>query len=626
MSYSRVAATGRESDMFQTFESRSAPQEVAARVMALRASMRKAKLDAFLVPHVDEYQNEYLPAGAERLAWLTGFSGSAGFAIVTAEKAVLFVDGRYTLQAKEETDTAIFAIESLIDLPPQKWIASNAQPGWRIGHDPWLLTIGQAEKFSEKARAAKASLVATRNLVDAVWPDRPAVPAGKVSIQKMPQAGERARDKLKRLSASIAKAGADCCLLSDPVSVAWAFNIRGSDVAHIPVALLRAIIPAEGDPTLFIGQQRLGRETDAYLTQICRMCAPETLADELAAAAKGKRILCDRDRVSAALGTLVRKAGGEIVAGRDPVALLRAIKNPQEIDGARAAHLRDGVAMVRFLAWLDRQKPGTMDEIGAAERLESLRAETALAMGSRLLEISFDTISGAGPNGAIVHYRVTRNSNAILQARSLYLVDSGAQYRDGTTDVTRTVAIGDPNDQAMTDFTLVLKGHIAIATARFPKGTRGVDIDALARIALWRHGMDYAHGTGHGVGSYLSVHEGPQLLSRRGMEPLVPGMIVSNEPGFYREGKHGIRIENLLLVREAETLSNGNVETYGFETLTLVPIDQGLIDSSLMTRDELIWLDSYHAHVLNELAPHLDKRDAEWLENACLPLRDVHGP
>ena len=610
--------------MFQTFESKSEPGKVADRVAVLRREMHKSRLDAFLVPHADEYQNEYLPPCAERLAWLTGFSGSAGFAIVAARTATLFVDGRYTLQAQDQTDTAVFSIESLIDLPPQKWIASNAQKGWRIGFDPALLTIAQAERFAEKAKALGASLVATKNLVDRIWTDRPQEPTGRISIQKMPQAGERARDKLARLSKAVLDAGADFCLLTDPVSVAWAFNIRGDDLAHIPVSLVRAILRAQGDPLIFASATRLNRETDAYLTQLARICDPSELEGELAKLAEGgAKVLCDRDRVSAALGNAVRKAGGKIVSGRDPVVLPRAIKNKVEIAGSRAAHLRDGVAVVRFLAWLDRQKPGSIDEIGAAQRLEALRAETAAAMGSKLLDISFDTISGAGPNGAIVHYRVTEKTNSVLKPNSLYLIDSGAQYRDGTTDITRTVAIGDPYDQAMTDFTLVLKGHIAIATARFPKGTRGVDIDALARIAMWRHGMDYAHGTGHGIGSYLSVHEGPQSLSRRGMEPLVPGMILSNEPGFYREGRHGIRIENLLLVHEEQHLSTGNVETMGFETLTLAPIDQRLIDTSLMARDELIWLDSYHAHVLNELAPHLDKRDREWLENACLPLRDT---
>jgi Xaa-Pro aminopeptidase len=609
--------------MFQTFESKSEPGAVAHRVSALRREMRKGRLDAFLVPHADEYQNEYLPPCAERLAWLTGFSGSAGFAIVAAETAALFVDGRYTLQARDETDTGAFSIESLIDLPPEKWIAQNARKGWRIGFDPALLTIAQAQRFDEKAKALGASLVATKNLVDRIWIGRPTEPAGRISIQKMPQAGERARDKLARLSKAVSEAGADLCLLTDPVSVAWAFNIRGNDVAHIPVPLVRAILRAEGEPVIFASAARLNRETDAYLTQLARICEPSELESELAELAKGASVLCDRDRVSAAFGSAIRKAGGKIVSGRDPVVLPRAIKNKVEIAGSRAAHLRDGVAVVRFLAWLDRQKPGSIDEIGTAKMLETIRAETAASMGSKLLDISFDTISGAGPNGAIVHYRVTEKSNAVLKPNSLYLVDSGAQYRDGTTDITRTVAIGDPYDQAMIDFTLVLKGHIAIATARFPTGTRGVDIDALARIALWRHGMDYAHGTGHGIGSYLSVHEGPQSLSRRGMEPLVPGMILSNEPGFYREGRHGIRIENLLLVHEEQHLSTGNVETMGFETLTLAPIDQRLIDTSLMTRDELIWLDSYHAHVLNELAPHLDKRDREWLENACLPLRDT---
>jgi Xaa-Pro aminopeptidase len=392
-------------------------------------------------------------------------------------------------------------------------------------------------------------------------------------------------------------------------------------MAHIPVSLSRAILRKEGFPLLFIDPAKLDRECEAYLTQLADLRHPDVLERELAETAKGSKVMCDPERVSAALGEIVTQAGGEIVKARDPVALPRAIKNETEIAGSRAAHLRDGAAVTRFLAWLDRQPAGSIDEIAAARKLEEMRAGTASAMGSRLLDISFDTISGAGPNGAIVHYRVNEKSNLKLAAGTLFLIDSGAQYRDGTTDITRTVAIGNPPPLACRDFTLVLKGHIAIATARFPKGTRGVDIDVLARIALWRQGRDYAHGTGHGIGAYLSVHEGPQSISKRGMEPLAAGMIISNEPGFYREGQWGIRIENLVLVEPLQALADGNVETHGFETLTLAPIDRRLIDTSIMTREELVWLDAYHARVVAELSPHLDNADRQWLEAACAPLR-----
>ncbi len=587
--------------MFQTFEVKSNPAAVAPRIALVRQAMLRSGFDALLVPHGDEYQNEYLPPCAERLAWLTGFTGSAGFAIVTQNAAVLFVDGRYGLQAREQTDTAIVTIESLVDLPPEEWLAKNTRAGWKIGHDPHLLTIAAQSRFAAKIEKAGAELVAASNLVDAVWNDRPAPPSGKVSIQKMKHAGERSLDKLARLGGILRENGADYCLLTDPVSIAWTFNIRGDDIAHIPVTLAQAVLRKEGRPLLFIDSAKLNRETDAYLTQLADIFPPQAMETELRTLARGAKVMCDPERVSAALADKVTAAGGQIVKARDPVVLPRAIKNETEIAGSRAAHLRDGVAVTRFLAWLDHQPAGSLDEITAASKLEEMRATTAHALGSRLLEISFDTISGAGPNGAIVHYRVNEASNARLAPHSLYLVDSGAQYRDGTTDITRTVAIGTPPVQACEDFTLVLKGHIAIATARFPKGTRGVDIDVLARIALWRHGRDYAHGTGHGIGSYLSVHEGPQSISRRGMEPLVAGMIISNEPGFYREGQWGIRIENLVLVEPARALYGGNAETHGFDTLTLAPIDQRLIDTALMTREELVWLDAYHARVLAEL-------------------------
>ncbi len=377
-------------------------------------------------------------------------------------------------------------------------------------------------------------------------------------------------------------------------------------------------MPVEGRPTLFIDPDKLGEAVRADIEAVADIAAPDALLAHLAETAAGKRFLCDPALVACAIADTIAEAGGEIVEERDPATLPRAIKNEAEIAGSRAAHLRDGVAVARFLAWLDRQAPGTTDEISVAESLEGFRAGTAREMNSELKDISFDTISGAGPNGAIVHYRVTTDTNRTLEANSLYLVDSGGQYEDGTTDITRTVAIGEPPAGAAEDFTLVLKGHIAIATARFPDGTRGIEIDGFARRALWERGKDYAHGTGHGVGAYLSVHEGPASISKRGMEPLKPGMILSNEPGYYREGAYGIRIENLVLVRDSEVAGEGFME---FETLTFASIDRRLIDLSLLTPAEIAWLDAYHEAVRGRLAPHLDGEDLVWLEAACAPLK-----
>ena len=606
--------------MYQNFESRSAPQLAAPRIARLRTAMELRSLDAWLVPHDDEYQNEYLPAGAERLAWITGFTGSAGFAIIARDSAMLFVDGRYTTQAGRQCDPNLFSVADLISTPPAQWLGQHAKPGWRVGFDANLTTPAGRRRFEQALAKAGAELVESENLVDAVWEDRPAPPLGRLRLHDASLAGAGAGDKLALLAGDIEAAGADAFLMCDPTSLAWAFNIRGNDVAHTPIVLGRAIIRRKGRPILFLEDARLGPDTRQALGAICDLREPQALPAELAAVAAGAKIWCDPDATPSTLERIVTASGGETVEARDPVVLRRAVKNPTEIAGARAAHLRDGVALTRFLAWLDRSQPGSLDEIAAARALERFRRESAAAMGSELVDISFDTISGAGANGAIVHYRVDDKTNAPLAPNTLYLVDSGGQYRDGTTDVTRTVAIGTPPAEARTDFTLVLKGHIAIATARFPQGTRGVDIDALARIALWRHGKDYAHGTGHGIGSFLSVHEGPQSISRRGMQALLPGMIVSNEPGYYRVGEYGIRIENLTLVTPAEPVAGGPIAVMGLETLTLAPIDRRLIDADLLNAEERDWLNAYHAHVRETLSPHLDGQDREWLDRACAPL------
>ncbi len=606
--------------MHQNFESRSAPNLAAPRMARLRSEMEKHALDAWLVPHDDEYQNEYLPECAERLAWITGFTGSAGFAIIARESAVLFVDGRYTTQAARQCDPDLLSVADLVSSPPDQWLARHARPGWRVGFDANLTTPAGRRRFEKALTKAGAELVECENLVDAVWKDRPAPPLGRLWVHDVSLAGASASDKLSLLAGDIWEADADAFLMCDPTSLAWTFNIRGSDVAHTPIVLGRAIIGRHGRPMLFLEGARLDPQTRDHLGAICDLREPDALPAELAAASASAKILCDPDRTPAALERIIAESGGETIHARDPVVLRRAVKNPTEIAGSRAAHLRDGVALTRFLAWLDGCEPGSLDEIAAAGKLEEFRTRTAAAMGSELVDISFDTISGAGANGAIVHYRVDEKTNTLLAPETLYLVDSGGQYRDGTTDVTRTVAIGAPPAQARRDFTLVLKGHVAIATARFPQGTRGVDIDVLARIALWRHGKDYAHGTGHGIGSFLSVHEGPQTISRRGMQAFLPGMIVSNEPGYYLPDQYGIRIENLLLVTEAEPVDGGDVPMMGFETLTLAPIDRRLIEIGLLNAAEIDWLNGYHARVRETLAPYLDDREREWLDQACAPL------
>jgi Xaa-Pro aminopeptidase len=443
---------------------------------------------------------------------------------------------------------------------------------------------------------------------------------GKVSIQLEEHAGRSASDKLEEIGKSIEDAGADFAILTDPASLAWLFNIRGNDVVHNPVPLGYALVAAKGKPVVFMDKRKLDRDVLAYLDPLTDLAAPEDLAAVLSEKVGGQNVLCDMARVPVALVEMITAANGKTVKGRDPVILPRAIKNATEIKGAKTAQVRDGVAMCRFLHWLDTQSIEKISEISAAKQLEEFRTSTAQEMGSELKEISFDTISGHGPHGAIVHYRVTNESDRTFTPDSVYLCDSGGQYQDGTTDITRTVAIGKADDQASHDFTLVLKGHIAIAMARFPEGTRGVDLDPLARQALWREGKDFAHGTGHGIGAYLNVHEGPQSISKRGMEPLIAGMIISNEPGFYVEGKYGIRIENLVLVRPAETIKGGNIPVHQFETLTLCPIDLRLVEQELLLPHERNWLNEYHKRVRDTLAPYLNADVQAWLTEATKAL------
>lgn len=607
---------------FQDFESASDPSVGAPRVALLRTWLAKHELDGFIVPRSDEHQGEYVAPSSERLLWLTGFAGSAGVAIVMRDRAVIFVDGRYTLQVRHQADMNVFDVESLIDNPPATWVAENLGKGARLGFDPWLHTISETSALRAAAAKVGAELVAVAsNPIDGIWNDRPKPPLGTVIIQPESLAGELARDKLKRLSAAIAKQGATHAVLTDPSSVAWAFNIRGSDVAHTPLPLGFAILAAEGEPLVFLDKRKLPRETEAYLTQLSLLQAPASLATELGTLAKsGARVALDPALAAEQLRLIVEENAGTVVLAADPARLPRATKNQAELAGSRAAHRRDGAAMADYLCWLDAQDPGTVDEITAVGRLEAARRQAGEDTQMPLKEISFATISGSGPNGAIIHYRVTHGTNRKLGKGELFLIDSGAQYQDGTTDITRTIAIGQPSDEMRQRFTLVLKGLIAISMLRFPAGTRGCDLDAFARHALWQHGLDYAHGTGHGVGAYLSVHEGPQRIAKTGTEKLLAGMILSNEPGYYREGHYGIRSENLIVVTPAADIAGGEIAMHGFETLTLAPFDRRLVKESLLSPGELEWLNAYHGRVLNEIGPMVGGETLRWLEKATAPI------
>ena len=604
--------------MFQTFESQSERGAATERIKELRRLMAAAKLDAYLVPRADEHQGEYVPACSARLKWLTGFSGSAGIAIVTKKSATLFVDGRYTVQARAEAEPGLIDVSSVARGAIGEWLAEHLSRGQAVGFDPRLHTIAEIERLEAALKPHGIKLVPTaRNLVDRVWGRaRPPAPADQVTLHPQKFAGRSAPDKIADIQKRLKADKQDAVILTLSDSVAWVFNIRGSDIPHTPVALAFAIVPASGKPELFLAADKLAPAVRAQLETFAKVSEPAALAERLKALrTAGKRVRLDPNTAGY---WFARALGGakRIARGPDPSLSLKAIKNAVEIKGARAAHLRDGLAVTRFLAWLDgAAATGALDEIEAVRRLEGFRRAT-----NQLREISFDTISGSGPNGAIVHYRVSEATNRKLRPGELFLIDSGAQYLDGTTDITRTVAIGKPTNEMRERFTLVLKGHIAIATARFPKGTRGIDLDPFARRALWQHGLDYDHGTGHGIGSYLSVHEGPQSISRAGMAVLEPGMICSNEPGYYKEGAYGIRIENLVLVTELQKLPGADRETMGFETLTLAPIDRRLIVKDMLTADETAWLDDYHARVAAALSPELDEDARAWLRHATAPL------
>lgn len=605
--------------MFQTFTASADPSRSAPRIARLRALMAAQKIAAFLVPRADEHQGEYVPPSAERLKWLTGFSGSAGLAVVTGQQAALFVDGRYTIQAAQECDPTIFEFPGLARSKLAEWLTAHLREGSVVGFDPWLHTAGEIKRLQAQIEKKGLELKpVARNLVDRTWGhDRPAPPRNPVILHPVKKAGRTADKKIADVQKRLRADGQSYVVLTLPDSICWLLNIRGTDIAHNPVVLAFAIVPAEGMPELFIDSAKLSNDVRRELERVVMLAEPGGLATRIAELrSEGQAVRLDPETAAYALA---RGLGPKTVsAGADPCIGLKAIKNSAEIAGARKAHIRDGAAMVRFLQWLDRAAAcGKLDEISTVRKLEDLRMATR-----HLREISFDTISGSGPNGAIVHYRVSEATNRLLGKGELFLIDSGAQYEDGTTDITRTVAIGTPSEEMKERATLVLKGHIALATARFPRGTRGIDLDPFARRALWQHGLDYDHGTGHGIGSYLSVHEGPQSISRAGMVPLEPGMICSNEPGYYKTGAYGIRIENLVLVTDAEVPQGGERPMMGFETLTLVPIDRRLINKSLLTKEERDWINAYHARVREVIGEVVAGEDdvVKWLHAATQPV------
>jgi len=603
---------------FQTFEEPEAGVALTARLAALREELARRKLAGFVVPRADQQQNEYVPPSEERLAWLTGFTGSAGFAVVLAQEAALFVDGRYTLQAAKQVDAKAWVVESLIDPPPESWVSAHLKAGDRLGFDPWLHTFAAAERLSAACAKAGAELVAVdSNPIDAIWQDRPQPPVAPVAVHGLQHAGITEAEKLTQIRSEIGKLGVDALVLSDSHAVAWTFNIRGADVAHTPLPLSYALVPKDGRPTIFIDNRKLSNLTRDHLEQSADVREPDAMAPTLMALAKGGgSIALDSATAADALSRLIAGAGGKPVRGSDPIALLKAVKNATEIKGTQTAHRRDALALARFLAWVDREAPsGKLTEIDAVEALETFRRDTGA-----LKDVSFPTISGTGPNGAIVHYRVTRKSNRRIAPGDLLLIDSGAQYEDGTTDVTRTMAVGEPTHEMRDRFTRVLRGHIAIARAVFPDGTTGAQLDTLARQYLWAAGVDFEHGTGHGVGSYLSVHEGPARISKLGTTPLKRGMILSNEPGYYKTDGFGIRIENLELVVAAH-IKGAEKPMNAFETLTLAPIDRRLIDAAMLSKDELDWLNAYHARVRAEVGPALDEATRAWLDQATAELK-----
>ena len=587
--------------MFQSFDDATSPDQGPPRLKALRQTLETEGFDGFLIPRADAHQGEYVAPSDDRLAWLTGFTGSAGFCAALRDSAGVFIDGRYRVQVKAQVDADHFTPVAWPETKSGPWLKEHLPKTHRMAYDPWLHTSSEVEAIEN----AGVTLVATDNLVDRIWANRPAPPMGKIMAQPLELAGEALADKRARLAKLLSEAGHDAAVLTLPDSIAWLLNIRGTDIPRNPVPHCFAILHADASVDLFVASEKLSEIGD-HLGADIRIHAPDTFLAALAAL-KGT-IRVDK---SAAPAIVSQAINADVAFDDDPCILPKACKNPVEIEGARTAHIRDAHAMVNFLAWLDDQKPG-LTEIDVVTALEGFRADT-----NALRDISFDTIAGAGPNGAIVHYRCTKTTNRAVQDGELLLVDSGGQYVDGTTDITRTVVIGTPTREKMECYTLVLQGMIALSMARFPRGVAGRDLDALARAPLWRRGLDYDHGTGHGVGSYLCVHEGPARISRLSEVPLRPGMILSNEPGYYREGAFGIRIENLIVIQDATQMGDKR-DQLSFETVTWVPFDRRLIAVDMLSPLERAWIDGYHAQICKKLTVQGNARD--WLQAATNPL------
>jgi Xaa-Pro aminopeptidase len=603
--------------VFQTYDDPGGPALGRKHLPRLKKALKAAGLDGFIVPHEDEWQNEYVPPAYDRLAWTTGFTGSAGAAVVLADEAAIFVDGRYTLQVRAQVDSALFAYRDLVDGGVPAYLRERAPKGAKIGYDPKLHSPDSLDRIRAAADAAGADLVpVAQNPIDTIWDDRPAIPMAKVEPHAETYSGESSASKRQRLGEGLSKESADAVIITSPASLAWLFNIRGGDVARTPLPLGEALLRADGTADLFIADEKVSPALKQWLGNQVAVKPSNQLQPTLAALG-GKKVKLDPSSASAWYFEELKTAGAEIIRGQDPVVLPRACKNAAEVEGSRQAHIRDGAAVSRYLHWLATDaQTGKVQEIEACERLEAFRTDTGA-----LKDLSFDSISGAGPNGAIVHYRVTKKTNRKLGRGSLFLIDSGGQYLDGTTDITRTIAIGRSSKEMKDRFTRVLKGHIALSRVRFPKGTTGHQLDALARMSLWEAGLDYDHGTGHGVGVYLGVHEGPHRIAKFvNTQPLEPGMIVSNEPGYYKTGAYGIRIENLQVVTPAADIQGGERPMLGFETLTLAPIARELIVKQMLTKEELAWMNAYHAKVWEKISPQLDGEAKAWLEAATKPL------
>ncbi len=598
--------------MFQSFAVTARPEQGPPRLAALRAKLAAEGLAGFIVPRADVHQGEYVAPHDERLGWLTGFTGSAGFCIVLPQVAGVFIDGRYRVQVKGQVDLAHYTPVPWPEVKPGDWLRENLTAGV-VGFDPWLHTRDEIGKIEAALAGTGVTLKPVANMVDAIWPDQPAPPCGKVVVHPLDYAGESSADKRMRLAADLARAGQAACAITLPDSISWLFNIRGSDVARNPVVHGFAILKADGAVTLFIDPAKLSDEVRAHLGDAA-LALPGDFAGALKTLAGPVRV--DAATAPLAVWRILEAAGVAAVAGQDPCLLPKARKNAAEIAGMRAAHLRDAAAMVEFLCWLDANAPGDLTEADVVTALEGYRRAT-----NSLREISFETICGSGPHGAIMHYRVTEETNRALAEGELLVVDSGGQYPDGTTDITRTVALGEPPAEARAAFTRVLQGMIAISRARWPRGLAGRDLDGFARYHLWLAGQDFDHGTGHGVGAYLSVHEGPQRLSRISDVPLEVGMILSNEPGYYREGAFGIRIENLVVVEDAPQLPGADPRPmFSFETLTWVPVDRRLIDADALSRAERDWLNAYHANVRDRIGPRVSDAARAWLMAATAPI------